>query len=174
LVPLNLCAETLDGIRNHSWSRPAPQTPEGEVVSWADRIAYVCHDFEDAVATGIVSPSQLPDIVRTYCGETRSSQLRAFISSMIGASLHNGRVGKVSYRFVACTCGALRCSPASHGYRATTRNLSIAKRTSVARCRCIRWWNDRPVCMQTRRCPTGLGTEQTPAGNRYALKREKR
>ncbi len=46
---LNLCAETLDGIRNHSWSRPAPMTPEGEVVSWADRIAYVCHDFEDAV-----------------------------------------------------------------------------------------------------------------------------
>jgi len=96
LLPLNLCVETLDGIRNHSWSRPAPQTPEGEIVSWADRIAYVCHDFEDAVATGIVSPSQLPDIVRTYCGETRSSQLRAFISSMIGASLHNGRVGMKS------------------------------------------------------------------------------
>ena len=35
LAPLNLCAETLDGIRNHSWSRPAPVTPEGEVVSWA-------------------------------------------------------------------------------------------------------------------------------------------
>ncbi|MEZ5258661.1 MAG: HD domain-containing protein, partial [Ilumatobacteraceae bacterium] len=28
LRPLNLCAETLDGVRNHSWSRPAPQTPE--------------------------------------------------------------------------------------------------------------------------------------------------
>ena len=60
LAPLNLCAETLDGIRNHSWSRPAPSTPEGEVVSWADRIAYVCHDFEDAVAAGIVSAEMLP------------------------------------------------------------------------------------------------------------------
>src|SRR6476659_2489712 len=39
LTPLNLCSETLDGIRNHSWSRPAPDTPEGEVVSWAARIA---------------------------------------------------------------------------------------------------------------------------------------
>ena len=28
-------------------------TPEGEVVAWADRIAYVCHDFEDAVAAGV-------------------------------------------------------------------------------------------------------------------------
>ncbi len=36
-VPLNLCAETLDGIRNHSWSRPSPATPEGEVVALADR-----------------------------------------------------------------------------------------------------------------------------------------
>ena len=52
LAPLNLCAETLDGVRNHSWRRPAPATPEGEVVAWADRIAYVCHDFEDAVAAG--------------------------------------------------------------------------------------------------------------------------
>ena len=50
LAPLNLCHETLDAIRNHSWNRPAPATPEGEVVAWADRIAYVCHDFEDAVA----------------------------------------------------------------------------------------------------------------------------
>jgi dGTPase len=57
---LNLCEETLDGIRNHSWSRPAPSTPEGEVVSWADRIAYVCHDWEDAVSAGIVSPELLP------------------------------------------------------------------------------------------------------------------
>ena len=49
LAGLNLCRETLDGVRNHSWRRPSPSTPEGEVVAWADRIAYVCHDFEDAV-----------------------------------------------------------------------------------------------------------------------------
>jgi dGTPase len=96
LVPLNLCVETLDGIRNHSWSRPAPMTPEGEVVSWADRIAYVCHDFEDAVAAGIVSPQQLPEIVATQCGLTRSSQLRAFITSMIRASAQTGRIGMES------------------------------------------------------------------------------
>ena len=65
LRPLNLCAETLDGIRNHSWSRPAPSTPEGEVVSWADRIAYVCHDFEDACHVGIVDPEVLPASVRS-------------------------------------------------------------------------------------------------------------
>ncbi len=93
LVPLNLCRETLDGIRNHSWSRPAPATPEGEVVSWADRIAYVCHDFEDAVAARVVDPSELPADVRSLCGTTRHSQLSAFIRSMIAATAATGRIG---------------------------------------------------------------------------------
>lgn len=96
LVPLNLCAETLDGIRNHSWSRPAPSTPEGEVVSWADRIAYVCHDFEDAVAAGIVTPEMLPAEVRDRCGTSRSRQLGTFIRSMIDAAHDSGRIGMLA------------------------------------------------------------------------------
>ena len=93
LASLNLCTETLDGIRNHSWSRPAPATPEGEVVSWADRIAYVCHDFEDAVSTGLVVADDLPTTVRGICGTTRGSQLRSFISAMIEAAKVSGRIG---------------------------------------------------------------------------------
>jgi dGTPase len=93
LASLNLCRETIDGIRNHSWSRPAPGTPEGEVVSWADRIAYVCHDFEDAVAAGIVSIDMLPARVRDRCGTRRSQQLGAFIAAMIDAAGASGRIG---------------------------------------------------------------------------------
>jgi dGTPase len=93
LAPLNLCYETLDGIRNHSWSRPAPATPEGEVVSWADRVAYVCHDFEDAVAAGVVSPDMLPADVRATCGSRRSRQLDGFVSSIVSATSTSGRVG---------------------------------------------------------------------------------
>ena len=93
LAPLNLCAETVDGIANHSWSRPAPSTPEGEVVSWADRIAYVCHDWEDAVQSGIVAPYQLPAAVRSLCGERRSAQLGAFITGVVSATLRTGQVG---------------------------------------------------------------------------------
>ena len=90
LSALNLCDETLDGIRNHSWSRPAPATPEGEVVSWADRIAYVCHDWEDAVLAGIVAAHQLPPAVRSLCGERRSAQLGAFIAGVVSATLRSG------------------------------------------------------------------------------------
>jgi dGTPase len=98
LSSLNLCAETLDGIRNHSWSRPAPTTPEGEVVSWADRIAYVCHDFEDAVAAGIVTEASLPVSVRGECGSRRSEQLGAFITAMIDAAAQTGRIGMTAAR----------------------------------------------------------------------------
>lgn len=93
LAPLNLCAETLDGIRNHSWSRPAPATPEGEVVSWADRIAYVCHDFEDAVAARIVTADMLPALVLERCGSERREQLGVFVRGMIHAAAETGRVG---------------------------------------------------------------------------------
>jgi dGTPase len=93
LTDLNLCRETTDGIRNHSWSRPAPSTPEGEVVSWADRIAYVCHDFEDAVSARIVAADDLPAEVVELCGTRRSSQLRAFIDGVVDATCAGGRVG---------------------------------------------------------------------------------
>jgi dGTPase len=98
LTSLNLCEQTLDGIRNHSWSRPAPGTPEGEVVSWADRIAYVCHDFEDAVAAGVVDPGTLPALVRDRCGATRREQLGAFIYGMIDAAAQTARVGMVDHQ----------------------------------------------------------------------------
>ena len=93
LESLNLCAETLDAVRNHSWNRPAPFTPEGEVVSWADRIAYVCHDFEDAVRAGVVGAHELPAAVTEVVGRSRSAQLNAFISAVLTAISETGRVG---------------------------------------------------------------------------------
>ncbi len=91
LDSLNLCAETLDGIASHSWSLPAPKTPEGAVVSWADRIAYCAHDLEDAIHAGIVSVRELPAAIVEAAGPTRSSQLRYFISAMVD-TLSSARV----------------------------------------------------------------------------------
>jgi dGTPase len=92
LAPLNLCAETLDAVRNHSWNRPSPSTPEGEVVAWADRIAYVCHDFEDAVDAGIVAGADLPVEVAEVVGTTRSRQLGAFIDAVLATIADTGTV----------------------------------------------------------------------------------
>ncbi|MHB1709824.1 MAG: HD domain-containing protein [Acidimicrobiales bacterium] len=126
LARLNLCKETLDGIRNHSWSRPAPATPEGEVVSWADRIAYVCHDFEDAVKSGIVTASLLPEVVRERCGERRSQQLGTFIDAMVSTVLNTGRIG-MSERY-AEALSAFRACNYEHIY---LRPSSIAQSRAV-------------------------------------------
>lgn len=101
LASLNLCVETLDGVRNHSWRRPAPSTPEGEVVSWADRVAYVCHDFEDACRAGIVRPDDLPPAVAAVVGRRRSRQLDAFILAVLAAIDAAGRVGMTEPAFTA-------------------------------------------------------------------------
>ena len=85
LQSLNLCAETLDGIRNHSWSRPSPLTVEGHIVSWADRIAYCAHDLEDAIHAGIVAVDDLPDEIVEVCGRTRREQLNTFVRAVVRA-----------------------------------------------------------------------------------------
>jgi len=92
LSGLNLCAETLDGIRNHSWKRPAPMTPEGELVSICDRISYVCHDFADAQVAGIVSLDDLPGLVKSRAGESHSDQIGYFVSRLAGAIATHGVV----------------------------------------------------------------------------------
>ena len=126
LTPLNLCVETLDGIRNHSWSRPAPMTIEGELVSWADRIAYCAHDLEDAVHAGIVSLDDLPAEVAEVAGRTRREQLATFIRSIIGTVAETGIVGMDAD--VAAALAALRKFNYEQIY---TRPESVAQSNAV-------------------------------------------
>jgi dGTPase len=70
-----------------------PSTIEGEIVSWADRIAYCAHDFEDAVHAGIVSASDLPDQVTGVVGNQRRDQLRTFIEAIVKTICETGHVG---------------------------------------------------------------------------------
>ena len=92
LASLNLTREVTDGIRNHSWSRPAPATPEGEVCALADRLAYTTHDAEDAARAGIVALDDLPAVVLERAGRTRSEQLDAFIRDVVVTSRSTGAV----------------------------------------------------------------------------------
>ena len=141
LVPLNLCSETLDGVRNHSWSRPAPATPEGEVVSWADRIAYVCHDFEDAVATGVVSPDMLPAIVQSRIGTDRSTQLGTLVRGMIQATADTGRIGMLAP--IAEALGEFRRFNYEHVYLRPASNAQAAAVISMLQA-LVEHYADRP------------------------------
>jgi dGTPase len=83
LAPMNLCRQTLDGIRNHSWSRPIPATGEALVVSFADRIAYCTHDLEDAMQIGLVQKKLFPRFVMSVIGETKETQVNALSREII-------------------------------------------------------------------------------------------
>ncbi len=126
LVGLNLCAETLDGVRNHSWSRPTPATVEGEIVSWADRIAYCAHDLEDAAGAGIVSLDDLPSGIAEVCGRGRRQQLGTFIREVIRTTCGTGRVG-----MSAEAAGALAGLRAFNYERIYTRPDSVAQSRAV-------------------------------------------
>jgi dGTPase len=128
LVPLNLCRETLDGVRNHSWSRPAPATPEGVVVSWADRIAYCAHDLEDAVHAGIVRTTDLPHEVVQVCGRTRGEQLGTFIDALVEGIATTGVIGMRPE--AAAALAGLRTFNYEHIY---TRPEALAQTEAVVR-----------------------------------------
>ena len=65
LEPCNLSWEVLDGIRAHTWRvKPPPHTAEGWICRFADRIAYLNHDLQDALRAGVITHADLPpDIV---------------------------------------------------------------------------------------------------------------
>ena len=61
LEPANLTWEVLDAIRAHTWKIPVPpSTPEGAIVRFADRIAYLAHDAEDAIRADILTETDFP------------------------------------------------------------------------------------------------------------------
>ena len=93
LASLNLTQEVSDGIRNHSWSRPAPATPEGEACAIADRVSYTTHDAEDAARAQVVDLCDLPPVVLERLGSRRSGQLDVLVHDVVTTSQRAGVVG---------------------------------------------------------------------------------
>ncbi len=93
LEPLNLSWEVLDGIRGHTWRvEPPPSTPEGMLCRFADRIAYLVHDMDDAMRAGILSPADLPTEARARLGAPGREWIDRMIHAVIDGSLAAGEV----------------------------------------------------------------------------------
>ncbi len=75
---LNLTREVVDGILNHKkgWK---PETLEGMAVNYADRIAYINHDIDDAINGGFITPDDLPKDEIALLGRTSSERINAMI-----------------------------------------------------------------------------------------------
>lgn len=82
---LNLTREVRDGILHHSGKAP-PATLEGQCVSRADRIAYINHDIDDAVRSGILREADLPKEETRVLGHSHGSRIDRMIRDVIQAS----------------------------------------------------------------------------------------
>lgn len=81
LEGLNLCAETLDGILNHTGIHK-PYTLEGQIVKIADRIAYLNHDIEDAIREEIITEADIPIEFSEYFGKTKFERIDTVIEDL--------------------------------------------------------------------------------------------
>ena len=85
LERLNLTWEVRDGILNHQGDHLA-STLEGRIVKFADRIAYINHDIDDAVRAGILSESDIPEKLHKILGANHSARINTMVMSVVRAS----------------------------------------------------------------------------------------
>ena len=82
---LNLTWEVRDAIVNHTGSSVAA-TPEGQLIKFADRIAYINHDIDDAIRAGILNKEDIPSDLVAVLGETHGERINTMVQSVLEAS----------------------------------------------------------------------------------------
>lgn len=89
---LNLTKEVLDGIEKHSGlsNNPTAITLEGQLVPFADKIAYLTSDIENAISMGILK--DYPEFVKKHLGKTKSEIMTTLVESIVRASYNKDRI----------------------------------------------------------------------------------
>ncbi|WP_378953805.1 deoxyguanosinetriphosphate triphosphohydrolase [Pelosinus sp. sgz500959] len=82
---LNLSLEVKDGILNHTGENKA-LTLEGNVVRIGDRIAYLCHDYDDGIRAGMIKVNDLPEKVSKVLGVNPSHMITVMVGDLIKTS----------------------------------------------------------------------------------------
>ncbi len=88
---LNLTWEVRDGIVNHSGKNLA-STLEGIIVKYADRIAYVNHDIDDASRAGILSENDIPKRLTEVLGSAHSQRINTMVTAVIEGSRDSNEI----------------------------------------------------------------------------------
>ena len=87
IEPLNLTRETINGIEKHPWKYEEPPfTNEGLICRYADRIAYLSHDVEDAIRAGVLNENEIPKSITSQLGTPGKTWINSLISGIFKAS----------------------------------------------------------------------------------------
>lgn len=90
---LNLTEPVLDGILHHTGEN-LPATLEGAIVKLGDRIAYLCHDFDDGMRAGVIQEKSLPKLVSETLGTRHSEMITSMVTDVISTSLGKNQIGQ--------------------------------------------------------------------------------
>ncbi len=82
---LNLTYEVRDGIVCHTVGKEA-DTLEGRIVKYADHIAYINHDIDDAERAGILTEDDIPTELRDILGYSKTKRINTMVLSIIESS----------------------------------------------------------------------------------------
>lgn len=82
---LNLTYEVRDGILKHTGTE-LPETLEGKIIRFSDRIAYINHDIDDAIRGKIIDANDLPAESLQILGSTHQKRINKMISDVIQMS----------------------------------------------------------------------------------------
>ena len=89
---LNLTGEVLEGILYHSGfgkkNNPC-RTLEGQVVRYADKIAYVQHDIDDSIRAGALNLDDIPPEYLDKMGYTHSERIGSLVLDLVVQSRKN-------------------------------------------------------------------------------------
>lgn len=88
---LNLTYEVRDGILNHNGNNQ-PSTLEGVVIKFADKIAYINHDIDDAKRGGILTEEDIPKELSKILGNTHSKRIDTMILGILKYSFGKDKV----------------------------------------------------------------------------------
>ncbi len=79
---LNLTYEVRDGILCHTVGKES-DTLEGRLVKYADHIAYINHDIDDAERAGILTEDDIPASLRDVLGYRKAQRINTMVLSII-------------------------------------------------------------------------------------------
>lgn len=111
---LNLSAEVLDGIINHSGLSQRfgeASTLEGQVVRYSDKIAYVNHDIDDSIRAKLLTEEMLPIEDIKVLGENHGKRIDTLVKDCIYNTINNldrGDIGVSLSKKVGSTLVNLR------------------------------------------------------------------
>ncbi len=138
---LNLTDEVRDGILKHSKgygkiipddAGEQPCTVEGRVVRFADIMAYLNHDLDDAIRSGVITEEQVPASCSEILGQTHSERATTMMKDLIFSSdIREGQFCLSMSEDVSAAMAALRRFLYENVYRSSQVHKDFVKAKKI-------------------------------------------